>query len=373
MEEKDQEKLICELKESDDRYRFITETSIDAILTSDTNDLILTWNKGAELIFGYGSDIIGMPVTTIIPERYRKAHMEGVKRFVKTGERHIIGKKVELEAVRKDGIEFPVELSLSSWQSSSGVFFGAIIRDIAERKQTERMREDVQRMMRHDLKSPLIGMTGLAKTLQKGSNLSRKQQKAAALIQELGMKMLEFIDRSRDLFHMEQGIYRLTPRRVNLLPILKGIQGALMPLASKRQVDFMLTLEGHSSETESEYFIEGEETLLEVMFANLLKNAVEASPDGGSVTITIRMGDKDGRPFHLIDIHNLGAVPQAIRDRFFQPYVTSGKEGGTGLGAHSALLVARTHQGDIVFTTSEDGGTHVIVKLPKTLAPDPEV
>lgn len=368
MKDRDKERLICELQESDERYRSVTEASIDAIITSDAHDRILTWNKGAELIFGYGSEIIGMPITTIIPERYREVHTEGVKRFLETGERHILGKKVELEALRKDGRVIPVELSLSSWQAPSGVFFGAIIRDITDRKQIERMREDVQRMIRHDLKSPLIGITGLAKSLQRGSNLSRKQRKAVTLIQELGIRMIEFIDRSRDLFQMEQGIYQLTPRRFNLLDVFKRIETQLMPMASKKRVDFMITIAGHPYGTESEYLIEGEETLIEVMFANLLKNAVEASPGGASVHISIHMGEKEGRTFHFIDIHNQGAVPPEICDRFFQPYVTSGKKGGTGLGAHSALVVARAHQGDITFTTSEEGGTHVIVHLPETFS-----
>ena len=117
MNNQDTEKLLRELKESEDRYRSVTETSIDAIITASDKDAILTWNKGAELIFGYGPEIVGRSVTTIIPERYRKAHYEGVKRFLKTGEKHLLGKKMELMALRRDGAEFPIELSLSSWTS----------------------------------------------------------------------------------------------------------------------------------------------------------------------------------------------------------------------------------------------------------------
>ena len=103
MNNRDKDKLIAELRENEDRYRSVTETSVDAIITSDQTDLFLTWNKGAELIFGYGQEILGLPVTTIIPEKYRKAHREGVRRFLMTGERHLIGNKLELEGLRKDG------------------------------------------------------------------------------------------------------------------------------------------------------------------------------------------------------------------------------------------------------------------------------
>ncbi len=367
MNNQDTEKLLRELKESEDRYRSVTETSIDAIITASDKDAILTWNKGAELIFGYGPEIVGRSVTTIIPERYRKAHYEGVKRFLKTGEKHLLGKKMELMALRRDGTEFPIELSLSSWQSASGVYFGGIIRDITERRQIERMREDVQRMIRHDLKSPLIGIVGLAKRLRKGVNLTDKQRKAAALIQESGEKTLKMIDRSRDLFQMELGTYELTARPVNLVSVLERIKKQLEPLTLKKRITVKVSLSGQSSEERPE-ILNGDEDLLEVMLANLLKNAIEASPGNAPVRIDIGIGEKGGQKDHIIDIHNRASIPEEMRDTFFDAYSTSGKHGGTGLGTYNAMLIARTHQGDISFTTSEAEGTHVIVSLPHGVA-----
>ena len=357
------EKLLRELKESEDRYCSVTETSIDAIITAGDGDSILTWNKGAELIFGHGPEIVGSSVTTIIPERYRKAHHDGVNRFLRTGEKHLLGKKLELMALRKDGTEFPIELSLSSWQSSSCVYFGAIIRDITERRQIERIREDVQRMMRHDLKSPLIGITGLAKNLQKGPNLTDRQKKTAALIQELGQKTLKWIDRSRDLFQMEQGIYKLTAQPVNLIDLLKGIEKQLEPLTLKKGVAIRVAVFGQPAEKGHE-ILNGDEDLLEMMLANLLKNAIEASPEHAPIKISIKVDEKGDQKVHVVDIHNSATIPKEVRDTFFDAYTTSGKKGGTGLGTYNAMLIARTHQGDIRFTTSEAEGTHVIVSLP---------
>lgn len=364
MNREQKDRLIEELREREDRYRSITETSVDAILTADAGDTILTWNKGAKLIFGHGVEITGSPVTTIIPERYRQAHLDGVRRFLKTDERHIIDKTLELQAIRKDGTEFPVELSLSTWKSPSGVFFGAIIRDISERKHIEQLREDVERIMRHDLRSPLIGITGLAKSIQKDPNLTEKGRKGATLIQELGERTLRFIDRSRDLFQMEQGAYRLDPKQVDLLNLLDRIRKELETLFTRKGIQFKVTLSGKPVNRESEYVVLGEENLLEVMFSNLIKNAVEAAPDGSSVTLSIGLQEREKQDFHCIDIHNLGSVPQDVRDKFFAPYSTSGKKGGSGLGTHSALLVAKTHNGDICLTTSEEEGTYVTVFLP---------
>jgi len=101
------------------------------------------------------------------------------------------------------------------------------------------------------------------------------------------------------------------------------------------------------------------------MFANLMKNSIEASPEGETISVSIDTVERPGQMrFHVIDIHNMGVVPMDIREKFFEPYTTKGKEGGTGLGTHNALLVARAHKGDINFTTSKQEGTHVIVRLP---------
>ena len=229
------------------------------------------------------------------------------------------------------------------------------------------MREDVQRMIRHDLKSPLIGIVGLAKRLRKGVNLTDKQRKAAALIQESGEKTLKMIDRSRDLFQMEQGTYELTARPVNLVSVLERIKKQLEPLTLKKRITVKVSLSGQSSEERPE-ILNGDEDLLEVMLANLLKNAIEASPENAPVRIDIGIGEKGGQKDHIIDIHNRASIPEEMRDTFFDAYSTSGKHGGTGLGTYNAMLIARTHQGDISFTTSEAEGTHVIVSLPHGVA-----
>lgn len=367
MDKGNKEQLLRELKESEDRYRAVTETSIDAIITASADDAILTWNKGAELIFGYGSEILGRSVTTIIPKRYRKAHYEGVKRFLRTGEKHIIGKKLEMTALRKDGTEFPIELTLSYWQSESGVYFGAIIRDITDRSKIETIREDVQRMMRHDLKSPLIGITGLARRLQKGSNLTEQQRKAAALIQKSGEKTLKLLDRSRDLFQMEQGGYTLNPQPVNVTDILDRIRSQLESLTLKKRITIRISIPSQSKNKNAE-MVNGDEDLLEMMFANLLKNAIEASPEDAPIEISIETDQKDDEKICFVDIHNRAEIPEEIRDHFFEAYATSGKKDGTGLGTYNASLIARTHQGNIQFTTSPTEGTHVTVSLPSELS-----
>ena len=101
-----------------------------------------------------------------------------------------------------------------------------------------------------------------------------------------------------------------------------------------------------------------------MMLANLLKNAIEASPEHAPIKISIKVDEKGDQKVHIVDIHNSATIPKEVRDTFFDAYSTSEKKGGTGLGTYNAMLIARAHQGDIRFTTSETEGTHVIVSLP---------
>jgi PAS domain S-box-containing protein len=361
------DRLTRELRACENRYRSLTETSVDAILTTDKGDKILTWNKGAEGLFGHGQDIVGQPVEMIIPERYQQAHQDGMRRYLETGRKRLIGSTVELQALRKDGTEVPIELSLSTWEGENGPLFGAIIRDISERKTAEQMRDRVQRMMRHDLRSPLIGITGLAGMLQKSETLTKREQKSIDMIQDLGKKTLKAIDRSRDLFQMEQGQYRLSPEALDLVEVLKTAKGELDPLRQKKGLHIELKIHGKTAEWDDTYEIHGDQELLEMLFANLIKNAIEASPQNETVQISIGSKNEKRTGTHIVDIHNKGVIPEEIRTRLFEPYTTSGKKGGTGLGTHSAQLVARTHQGKIYFTTAENEGTHMMVELPREL------
>lgn len=113
----------------------LIDSANDAIITADAQGRIVTWNRGAESIFGYSAvEVVGQPLTIIIPERFRAAHEEGVSRVAGGGDHHVIGHTVELVGVRRGGAEFPIELSLSTWtDATSERFFGGIIRDIGER------------------------------------------------------------------------------------------------------------------------------------------------------------------------------------------------------------------------------------------------
>ena len=126
------------LQTSEQKFRSLVQTANDAIITADSHENITDFNHGAETIFGYAArEVIGKPLTVLMPDRFKEPHQRGVKRYLETREAHVIGKTVELAAKRKDGTEFPVELSLSSWKTGAGLFFTGILSDITTRKKVE--------------------------------------------------------------------------------------------------------------------------------------------------------------------------------------------------------------------------------------------
>ena len=126
------------LAQSERHFSSVVETASDAIITVDSCGIVVFGNKSIEKVFGFTQEeLLGKPVTIIIPERFRNIHDTAFQRFLATGKAKIIGKTLELMALRKDGSEFPSELSLSTWKSNESIFFTAIIRDITKRKKAE--------------------------------------------------------------------------------------------------------------------------------------------------------------------------------------------------------------------------------------------
>lgn len=117
----------------------MADSASDAIISADASGNVVYWNRAAETVFGYSvEEALDRPLDFIMPERYRDAHHAGMARANSGGPSHVIGHTVELHGLRKGGVEFPLELSLSTWSVDGSVFYTGIIRDITERKQVER-------------------------------------------------------------------------------------------------------------------------------------------------------------------------------------------------------------------------------------------
>jgi PAS domain S-box-containing protein len=126
------------LEHSEERFRSVVETASDGIINIDSQGTITFWNKAAQTIFGFSADeMLGKPLTAIMPERFRQAHETGVNRLASSRQSKLIGKTVELTGLAKDGREFPLELSLALWKTKEHTFYTGIARDETQRKLTE--------------------------------------------------------------------------------------------------------------------------------------------------------------------------------------------------------------------------------------------
>ena len=126
------------LREGEEKFRNIAQTAVDAIIMADSKGNIIFWNASAQRIFGYTEEeILGNPLTILMPEQYRDGHQKGMERVKSTGKSSYFGKITEMQGLRKDGNIFPIELSVSLWTAGKETFFSGIIRDITKRKQLE--------------------------------------------------------------------------------------------------------------------------------------------------------------------------------------------------------------------------------------------
>ncbi len=149
------------LRESEERFRSVSESASDAIIIADCDGHLLSWNSGARHMFGYeAAEVVGRPLSMIMPARYRTMVDTGIARFPANGSARFLGKTVELFGLRADGTEFPFEMALAPCHTSTGIFFSGVIRDIGERRNAEEALRDSQQKLMES--SRLAGMAEVA-------------------------------------------------------------------------------------------------------------------------------------------------------------------------------------------------------------------
>ncbi|MCG8616310.1 MAG: hybrid sensor histidine kinase/response regulator [Desulfobacterales bacterium] len=220
-------------------------------------------------------------------------------------------------------------------------------------KENINLREQVEQVTRHDLKNPLqviltsaqIMNAGLVEGKEDVRDLSTEQIAACDT-------MLNMINRSLDLYKLENGTYRLNREEADILPMLDRIiaGGSRYITPLNLQVDIIIN--GAPRQSGDRFPLSCDPLLFYSMMSNLVTNALEASPRNGTIAVALESGN---RP--VIYIENRGAVPPGIRHRFFEKFVTEGKRNGTGLGTYSARLTADIHGADIRVHASDAADT----------------
>ncbi len=370
------------LQTSEEKARSVVQTAHDAIVSADSHGNITDFNRGAEAIFGYSAqEVIGKPLAVLMPDRFKELHQLGFKRYLETGEAHVIGKTVELAAKRKDGSEFPVELSLSSWKARGGLFFTGVLSDITERKRTEellmRAKEDAERAskfkdqflstMSHELRTPLNAVLGFSDLLadERYGPLNDRQQRYVAHIHTGGKHLLKLISDILDLSKIEAGRMELTREDVTVALAFGEVISALYPLAEKKSQALLQKVEPNLR-------VRADALRFKQVLMNLAGNAIKFTPEGGRIELAARQVDGQVR----VEVHDNGpGIPPEQQQRIFEAFVRLTQTGsateGTGLGLAITSRLVELHGSKLQIESKPGGGTCFHFSLPLlAIAPD---
>ncbi len=361
------------LRVSESRYRSLTQSANDAIITTDGSGMITFWNTAAQAMFGYGEDdIIGASLASLMPTRYRDAHMQGIARMTATGDAHVIGRTVELDGLRKDGSEFPLELSLGTWQSGGGTFYSAIVRDITERKQVEaelraakeaadtanRAKSQFLANMSHEIRTPMngvIGMTGLLLD----TPLTPEQQEYAETIRTSGDALLTIINDILDFSKIESGNLDLEEQPFDLRDCVEDALDLLATRAAEKGLDLAYLIDDGVPGT-----LVGDVTRLRQVLVNLIGNAIKFTATGEVVVSVSSQTVIDRRHTVRFAVRDTGiGIPAERMDRLFKSFSqvdssTTRMYGGTGLGLAISRRLAELMDGTMwVESTPGEGST----------------
>ncbi len=361
------------LRVSELRYRSLTHSANDAIITTDSGGAITFWNTAAQAMFGYEKDdILGASLTRLMPTHYRDAHTQGIARMTATGDARVIGRTVELHGLRKDGTEFPLELSLGTWQAGGSVFYSAIVRDITERKRQEselraakeaadaanRAKSQFLANMSHEIRTPMngvIGMTGLLLD----TPLTPEQQEYAETIRTSGDALLTIINDILDFSKIESGSLDLEEQPFDLRDCLENALDLLATRAAEKNLDLAYLIDDGVPGT-----LVGDVTRLRQVLVNLIGNALKFTATGEvvvSVSSQVVAGRRHAVRFAVRDT-GIG-IPVERMDRLFKSFSqvdssTTRLYGGTGLGLAISKRLAELMGGAMsVESTPGEGST----------------
>lgn len=349
------------LRESEERYRQMVEDTDNIVTRVDAAGNYTFLSRAAKRLFGETARVGSLAFENVHPDD-RARTMESYSRWITDQPRRI---QFENRVLDASGETRYIHWTISFRFGPDGSLRAttSIGHDMTRDHQLRQLREDVDRITRHDLKAPLLGIISVPQLLLEQKNLTEDQRGLIQAMEDAGYHMLRLINLSLDIYKIETGAYRLRPRKVNLRDVLERvITGIARSFPGRKVLVERPDLEPEQLETErtSPYLIYGEELLCHSTLSNLLRNALAATPKGEVTRVTLFPGEPA-----QVTIHNPLPVPREVRHRFFEKYVSSGKASGTGLGTYSARLLTRVQNGILNMQTSEKEGTTLTITLPR--------
>ncbi|MFP3927645.1 MAG: PAS domain S-box protein [Desulfobacteraceae bacterium] len=351
--------LISELRTSRRRFRSILDTATAAILSIDENHRIILFNNAAERIFGYSRDeVLGRDLNILIPTKYGD-HSRYVKRFLQTRQGRVIGRTVNLTAVRKGGEEFPIELSLSFLEMDPEVTFTAVIRDLTDRRRLEKKLLQSERLAAvgeavahvvHELKNPLMIIGGFTSQIRRYLEDERLTQKLDLILEEV--TRVERLVAGLGDFTKD---YRLILRRADVNSVLRDVVKVMAGAYPPGRYGFRENLDPNLEE------ITCDPDKLKQVFINIIANGMEAMSEGGVITLTTA-STSTGIEIRISD-EGLG-IPDEDLQHIFEPFYTT-RERGSGLGLSISYKIVQAHGGDLSAVSRPGKGTTFIIRLPR--------
>ena len=342
------------LRESEARSRAILNSALDAIVTIDHEGLVTEWNPAAEQLFGHTrEDMIGRPLAdAVIPEDLRESHATGLTRCATTGEGRVLGRRLELPAMRKDGSLFPAEVSIARIERDGPAAFTGFIRDVTERTEVERLKRQFVSTVSHELRTPLTSIRGSLGLLAAGAvgELGEEARETVAIAERNTVRLIRLINDILDLERLEAGRFALDVVPVALEAVLRRAAESVSAYAADRRVAVPLP--------ETTAIALGDEGRLVQVVVNLLSNAIRFSPEGSRVEL--RVLDAEGR--HRVEVADEGrGVAPEMHRRIFEPFfqvegTDARQRGGSGLGLAICKALVEQQGGEIGVERREAGG-----------------
>lgn len=373
-------KIEQELQESEELNRSITQSAGDSIISINSDGIILSWNNASEKIFGYeASEMINNNLEKIMGFQQRIGHNLGLKQLKNEDKNKSISKAIETTGVRKDGTEFPIDLTVSSWVAGNQKYYTGIIRDITERKKSEyellnakekaeesdRLKTEFIQNMSHEIRTPMNGILGFSELLDNPELSSEKRKRFIEIIKNSTHQLLQIIDDIMEISVLEAKQIKAVENPVCLNDLLLELFSIFDIKAKEKKIPLYFK-KGLSDEQST---ILTDRTKLNKIVSNLLENALKFT-NNGFVELGYSL-KTDSKPIELeiyLKDTGIGLKPEnqeIIFERFQQAEKDlSKKVGGLGLGLSIAKENTELLGGKLSVKSTYGEGTVFFVTIP---------
>lgn len=352
-----------ELELAESRLRAILDHMLDGLVTLDEQGRIESFSPAAERIFGWrAQDVVGCNAGVLMPEPHASAHQDYVKRAIVTGERRVVGIGRELEAVRRDGIRFPIELQVTEVHHRGRRLFVGIVRDITERRKVERMKNEFVSVVSHELRTPLTSIRGALGLVAGGAAgpVPASLEKLLRVALDNSLRLTRLIDDLLDVQRIEAGALRIALAPAPVAGLLEEAVALNQAFAHRLHLEIALAAAPPHAE------VAVDAGRFQQVMSNLLSNACKFSPPGARVDVHAEVANGRVR----IEVRDRGpGISEAFRDRIFQKFsqadASSSRSGaGTGLGLAITKGLVEGMHGEVGYLPRPEGGTTFFVELP---------